>query len=849
MSNFDTKGAILDLLNKNLSSKAVRIEKHIKGMVSKQPTAVLQKNVTVITQPRIPYAAYNYHENILATLAPTPLKLAPTPVKSNMVTLQLTAGLGNQIFMILAGLGYCEKYNKNLVISKLHISKSKKPHENNSKMLSKIFPNIPWVEKVENVQHIKQSSSFKYDKLLSSTKNVVLTGYFQNELYFPSEKFIPNIRSKYYPDTYFIHIRAGDYIRSEVHYLELKYYYKECFEQLPSTTKYIVFSNDNMYAEEYMKQYNIEYSICNKTDALETLIEMSNCAGGICANSTFSWLGAFFQDKTKGKRFMPSRWVNNRNCHGIYPNWATVIDLPDCKIYDIFIKNNNIYLISTYITPNDTSVTITVNDVILSEFSRKEYEPLRYFYGSLPDSNTLVIKINNMLYKTIVVDDIEHIEPIQTRHKLAYATLFKDDYSFIEHSVNYYRKQGVDCFYLYYNGSVLPENMPQGEDIIYRLWDIQPYMYKSTGCNFIHNAQTAFLTMFQLKYFDDNEYVILGDLDEFIIVYNSDITLVDKLNQLNEDVVKVKNHWATIDGNTITYNSLALDENKQAKCIYKGSYTKAIGIHYPKDNVTYESSDLRMLHMNNVLHPERLSMIKPPLETYLLNQQNNIIKNNKRDFKVVYSIGIRCHTEMMLKDLHLTKFASIFGSLNIKSHANIIKCFDTKFDLLFNEDNLIYTKDIDSFKSDNDTSGFRTLNKVFDNVNDYHDATIAHHDLSTKKGKSHFERGIQRLNIITEQNIPILFIDMSASWDFKNNYHNQELIDSILRYGFTNMMLFSFYEDNSIPESKLIYSDKYHHVYTIPSKNKLNYVRDILYSNFNLDNLLTIEYFDKFINI
>jgi hypothetical protein len=51
-----------------------------------------------------------------------------------------------------------------------------------------------------------------------------------------------------------------------------------------------------------------------------------------------------------------------------------------------------------------------------------------------------------------------------------------------------------------------------------------------------------------------------------------------------------------------------------------------------------------------------------------------------QDISVVYSLGLRCYTDMIIKSLKLKKFSSIFGSMNIKSYDNIIKCFDTNFD-------------------------------------------------------------------------------------------------------------------------------------------------------------------------
>jgi hypothetical protein len=546
----------------------------------------------------------------------------PYIIQGEYVSVRLLGGVGNRIFQLLAVLGYSQKFQKTPVISRSNISNGAQSHEKNlDDIISKIFPNIKFIEALQYPTIMNEPAGFTYHPLSNCLTNVLLIGYFQNEKYFPSNSLIPILKTNSYENTYFIHIRAGDYLGSPVFNHDLSIYYSKCINILGPNTKYIVFSNDNEYARKYLKDFNIEYTLSDKIEQLEILVEMANCEGGICANSSFSWLGAFFQDKSLGKRFMPSKWLNNVDCSGIYPTWATVIDtrvcnIP-CKIYDIFIKNKTIYIISTHVSSKDVNVRITINDIILSEFSKKEIEPIRYFYGPLPDSTTLLIKVNNNLYKIIKIEDIEHIEPIEAKHKLAFATLFKDDYSFIESSVKHYRKQGVDCFYLYYNGPTLPDGLFQGADIIYKTWDIQPYMYSSPP-NFIHNAQTAFLTMFQLKYFDNNEYVILADLDEFIIPYEDEMPLVDKLYVLDEDVVKVKNHWAKLNGNRITYSSVASDIWHRRKCIYKGSYVKAIAIHGPRDEIMYDCTDLRMLHITNLLHPEREKEMREPYEIYLV---------------------------------------------------------------------------------------------------------------------------------------------------------------------------------------------------------------------------------------
>jgi hypothetical protein len=211
------------------------------------------------------------------------------------------------------------------------------------------------------------------------------------------------------------------------------------------------------------------------------------------------------------------------------------------------------------------------------------------------------------------------------------------------------------------------------------------------------------------------------------------------------------------------------------------------------------------------------------------------------EVKVVYSIGVRCHTENLLKNLNLIKFSSLFGSINIRNYENIIKCFDTNFNILFDESNLIYSKDIPAMCEANN----RTLHKIFDNVNDYDSATIPHHDLSCIDHKQHFLRAINRLNYIKDQNIPILFVNISMEYD--NSYYDPCLVDSIIKSGFNNMKILSIFRTNTVSEIQLVKISEFMIIYKIPyfdnDEKYESLIEDIIRKHFNCDNLMNINDF------
>jgi hypothetical protein len=217
------------------------------------------------------------------------------------------------------------------------------------------------------------------------------------------------------------------------------------------------------------------------------------------------------------------------------------------------------------------------------------------------------------------------------------------------------------------------------------------------------------------------------------------------------------------------------------------------------------------------------------------------------NIEVIYSIGIRCYTEIILKRLGLIRFSSIFGSLNISNYENLIKCFDSNFKILLDESNLVYTKNISDMNNDNNKYGFRTLNKEFHNIEDFHSATFAHHDLTNYNDKSHFFRGLERLVYIRNNNIPILFVNISMEYDNTNNY--SKLICSIINNGFKNMKILSIYKTNCVNKIELIYISDHIIIYKIPTDGYdsieddniiINIIINIIKEHFNYDNLLNI---------
>lgn len=262
--------------------------------------------------------------------------------KNTYVTVELCGGFANRVFQILAGQHFAEKTKRTFVIVESFIQDN--PHmelEFTMKELDILFKGLPvyvgplteWVPIVE-----EPYTYYNYNLELihkHKGKNVVLKGFFQNETYFPKQ--VPSIEVTTKINTYFLHLRFGDFCGS-VHDVGLGLYYRKAIQNIMMNNQlstFIVFSNEPDKVDEYIEkeiQYPIRYTVSHAGTPLTVLKEMAECSGGVCANSSLSYLGAFFQRKPRGKIFMPDIWMMNtpkKQMVGFYPSWATVYTIRD----------------------------------------------------------------------------------------------------------------------------------------------------------------------------------------------------------------------------------------------------------------------------------------------------------------------------------------------------------------------------------------------------------------------------------------------------------------------------------------------------------------------------------------
>ena len=158
---------------------------------------------------------------------------------------------------------------------------------------------------------------------LTAKDNTDFHGYFQSEKYFENYKtelqelFLPKTKSatcvhyeRLMADnrSVSIHLRRGDYVGKSNYHTDLSStsYYEDAI-QLFAERNFVVFSDDNEYAKLRFKHLpNVTF--VEGTTPVEDIYLQSVCFGNIVANSSFSWWGAWLNQKLNTVVVAPRRW-------------------------------------------------------------------------------------------------------------------------------------------------------------------------------------------------------------------------------------------------------------------------------------------------------------------------------------------------------------------------------------------------------------------------------------------------------------------------------------------------------------------------------------------------------------
>jgi hypothetical protein len=282
------------------------------------------------------------------------------------IRVKLTGGLGNQMFQLAAGYSIAKKYNVKL---SLDLGRFNRRQHHNGFELQKVFDicskvnflnnpinfrPINFKEILNNINitfHTFKEPHFHYtNKILDIPKHSILNGYWQSELYF--KDYSQEIRKIFnfskqldeknslianeinQNNSISIHVRRGDYLlKTNInHNVDLKEYYLNAIEKtsiLFDNPKYFIFTDDPLWvAKNFTLNYSFTVVDINRgKDSFYDMHLMSLCKCNIIANSSFSWWGAWLNNKEDKITYAPKNWFIDKSIctDNLIPNTWNII--------------------------------------------------------------------------------------------------------------------------------------------------------------------------------------------------------------------------------------------------------------------------------------------------------------------------------------------------------------------------------------------------------------------------------------------------------------------------------------------------------------------------------------------
>jgi hypothetical protein len=191
------------------------------------------------------------------------------------------------------------------------------------------------INKIINPLYISEKEMFMFHKL-PSFKFLYLYGYWQSWRYFQDYEvtirkdfsFLKQLEGKNLEictkikasNSISVHVRLGDYDPQNI--LPIDYYLNAINlmkHKFPDAT-FFIFSDDPQHIRHYFNGF--DYILINENKGNNSYMDMqlmSLCNHHIIAKSSFSWWGAWLNNKPNKVVVAPSNWYNNADTNDIIP--------------------------------------------------------------------------------------------------------------------------------------------------------------------------------------------------------------------------------------------------------------------------------------------------------------------------------------------------------------------------------------------------------------------------------------------------------------------------------------------------------------------------------------------------
>lgn len=287
-----------------------------------------------------------------------PNKMVKASQKESLVVIQLSGGMGNQMFQYalylqLKALGKNVKVdditeyegrNSRPIRLSVFDARYETPTEVEMKCLTDSYLDL--VSKVRRKLTGRKTAAYAeksqlFDPKVLEMDRAYLIGWWQSEKYFAdvkdkvreaftfknldlSETMEAYAESMKNSNSVSVHIRRGDYLQVDEVYggICTEEYYEKAMqkmrEEMPDC-HFFIFTNDVLWVKEHMQGGDITVVEGNDEDAgYIDMYLMTCCKHYILANSSFSWWGYYLNPSKSKKVIAPKIWANGRDCRDVY---------------------------------------------------------------------------------------------------------------------------------------------------------------------------------------------------------------------------------------------------------------------------------------------------------------------------------------------------------------------------------------------------------------------------------------------------------------------------------------------------------------------------------------------------